>query len=178
MNRLLEPYIDPAFEYRFTQGPDVVQSREDAIRYGINCVSLAHLALKDLFEYRLPPDLMCAELHMDREHFVNVNNLQDMQTGDLLWFGIEEPAVAVDDFVPHYVDGQLVNWIDFPVKHVAIYTGEKNEDNDYLLLHSTHVEGTNVIWPLAKFAGYQKYEKLYGITRLKAVHEKFHRKKS
>lgn len=177
MNRLLEHYIDPAFEYKFTQGPDVVRNREDAIRYGINCVSLAHLALKDLFEYRLPPDLMCAELHMDREHFVSVGNLQDIQTGDLVWFGIEEPAVTVDEFESYYIDGQLVNWADFPVKHVAIYTGEKGEDNEYLLLHSTHIEGTNVVWPISKFASYQKYQKLYGVTRLKSRPRKFHRSK-
>lgn len=167
MNGLLELYIDPAFEYKFTQGPDVVRSREDAIRYGINCVSLAHLVLKGLFQYRLPPDLMCSELYLDRQYFDEVPSLEHMQIGDLVWFGIEEPAVAVDEFVPHYIDGQLVNWADFPVKHVAIYTGEIGGGNDYLLLHSTHIEGTNSIWPLAKFADYRKYKKLYGITRLK-----------
>ena len=172
MNRLLEPYLDPVFEYKFTQGPHVVQSREDAIRYGINCVSLAHLALKDLFEYELPSELQCTELYMDRDHFDKVENIEDMQTGDLLWFGLQEPLVEAHEFVPHYVSGQLLNWDDFPIKHVAIYTGETDMDNEYLLLHSTHVEGTNVVWPLSKFREYHKYRKLYGISRLKTATNK------
>lgn len=169
MNKLLEPYLNPGFEYKFTQGPDLVRTREDAIRNGINCVSLAHLALKDLFDYKLPSDLMCVELHLDAEHFNKVDKLEDMQAGDLVWFGVENPDIQVEEFTPVYANGQLMNWADFPVKHVAVYTGGLGENNDYLLLHSTHVEGTNVIWPLEKFKDYVKYRKIYGISRLKVA---------
>ncbi len=161
----LERYLDAAYVYRFSHSPNIVQDREDARRYGINCISLAHLALKDLFNYRLPPGLMCSELYADREHFRQVERLEDMQRGDLVWFGAADPKIELAEFVPQYEDGQLVNWTDFPVKHVAIDTGERGDD--YQLLHSTYVEGTNVVWPLAEFENYKRYKKLYGITRLK-----------
>ena len=165
MSPQLEQYLDNAYVYRFSHGPNIVQSREDALRYGINCVSLAHLALKDLFDYQLPPTLMFSELYGDHEHFRQVETLEQMQRGDLVWFGLADPKIEPAKFEPRYEDGQLVNWADFPVKHIAISTGERNDD--YQLLHSTHVEGTNVVWPLARFAEYKNYRKLYGITRLK-----------
>ena len=160
MNEQLTRYLDPEFIYRFMQNPNVVRSEEDARKHGINCVSLAHLAIKNLFEYELPRDLLCAELYADTKHFERIEQLQDMQTGDLVWFGIEQPAIHPEEFVPRYDEqGKLINWSDFPVKHVAISTGEHNEDRDPLLLHSTYYEGTNVIWPLSRFSAYPKYKK-------------------
>lgn len=170
MNKLLEQYLNPAFVYRFTHNPNVVHSRQDAIRHGINCISLAHLALKDLFNHQLLPELGCAELYNDKEDFHPVEDFESMQVGDLVWFGQTNPKIEPEEFVPYYQGGQLLNWADFPVKHVAIYTGVHNED--YLLLHSTHLEGTNVIWPLAKFSSYERYKRIYGISRLKAANIK------
>lgn len=167
MDRQLEQYLDRAYVYKFTHGPDIVRTRESARQKGISCISLAHLALRDLFDYEIPADLQCLELYADREHFYEVDDIQDMQRGDLLWFGLAEPKIAIDDFEPRYVDDQLLNWSDYPIKHVAVYTGEEAED--YLLLHSTPLEGTNVIWPMSKFADYKRYEKFYGITRLKVA---------
>jgi hypothetical protein len=91
-----------------------------------------------------------------------------LRLGDLVWFGVEEPAIETHEFQPLYENGQLVNWSDFPVKHVAISTGESN-DGDPLLLHSTSIAGTNVIWPMSSFATYRRYRKHYGVTRLKAI---------
>lgn len=167
MNEKLARYIDQDFVYRFMQNPDVVRSEEDARRYGVNCVSLAHLAIKDLFERELPEDLLCAELYADREHFEHHDPLDDLQTGDLVWFGVEDADIKPEDFSPQYENGKLINWREFPVKHVAVSIGEQNEDGDDLLLHSTYYEGTNVVWPLTRFAKYRRYEKVYGMSRLK-----------
>ncbi len=166
MSDVLERYIDPSYVYRFTQGPDVVQTREDALRDGINCISLAHLALKDIFDYQLPSELQCAEMYLDKHRFTQVDGLAEMRRGDLVWFGIDKAAIQPEEFEPIYEEGALINWSDFPIKHATIHTGEYDIDDNPLLLHSTHVEGTNTIWPLPKFAEYQKYRKLYGITRL------------
>lgn len=163
----LERYLDTEFVYRFMQNPDVVRSEEDARRYGINCVSLAHLALRSLFEYDLPKDLLCAELYADREHFEHREDIDQLQTGDLVWFGVKDPGIMPEDFVPQYVDGRLENWRDFPVKHVAVSTGERNEEEDDLLLHATYYEGTTALWPLSRFFQYKKYQRHYGISRLK-----------
>lgn len=165
MNQLLERYVDPAYIYRFSQNPNSVRSRQDAIQYGINCVSLAHLALKDLFDYQLPPELDCFELYTDKEHLQPVANLAEMQTGDFVWFGWPNPKTKPEDFIPIYRDGQLLNWTDFPVNHVAIFSGDVMED--YMLLHANHIDCTNAIWPLARFSQYERYRKLYGINRLR-----------
>ena len=166
MNKLLETYIDPQYVYKFTQGPDVVRSREDALRDGINCISLAHLALRDLFDYELPAELFCLELYYDREHFTEVGGLENMQAGDLVWLGLASPTVEIEDFVPRYKNGRLTNWSESPVKHAAIFTGEKDQSSDHLLLHSTPYEGTNAVWPLKMFSRHKRYRKVYGITRL------------
>lgn len=165
MSLNVESYIDPAFVYRFRSGPDVIRSRADALREGINCVSLAHIVLAEMFDYRLPPDLLCTEMYQDREHFREIPELSEAQAGDLVWFGLQDPPVGFADFVPQYRDGDLLNWADFPVKHVAIHTGRHTDDGP-LLLHSTHRVGTNAVWPIREFAEYRQYKKSYGVTRL------------
>lgn len=163
----LEKYIDPAFVYRFTQGPDVVGGEIDARERGINCISLAHIALRELFESDLPSTMNCYEMYIDDTRFSTVETVDTMQKGDLAWFGSAHPRVAIEDFVPEYSEtGYLLNWRDRAVNHVAIYTGEVS-DGEYQMLHSTPIEGTNVMWPLSRFAEYARYEKLYKISRLR-----------
>ncbi|MEK7153730.1 MAG: hypothetical protein AAB834_07285 [Patescibacteria group bacterium] len=165
INPALEQYLDGSYNYDFAQGPDVVRNRDDALRNGINCVSLAHLALRDLFGCELPPKLMCAEMYCDRDYFAPVESFLAMREGDLVWFGIANPTIPTDEFEFRYEGGNLANWADFPVKHVAIYTGVTDSEGNHVLLHSTFREG-NTLWPLARFNRYRRYEKLYGITRL------------
>jgi hypothetical protein len=165
----LERFLDPAFTYDFEQGPAKVRSIEDAYRDGINCVSLAHLALQDLFHAELPPDLHCAEMYADTERFEPVTGTDEMRQGDLVWFGINNAPILPEQFQPVYQSGQLINWREFPVKHVTVFTGDRDAQNDPLLLHSTYIAGTNVVWPLGRFADYARYQKLYKITRLAAA---------
>ena len=163
MSDVLDRYVDSSYTYRFTQGPGVVRTHEDALRDGINCVSLAHLALLDLFNYELPSELQCTEMFLDRQHFTDVRDISQHRLGDLFWFGVDDAVVEPTAFVPIYDDkGNLTNWKDFPIKHVAVATGRVDDSGDPLLLHSTHIEGTNSIWPMRKFGDYRRYRKLHG----------------
>ena len=163
-------YLDPAFRYVVTQTPARVRSRDDALRDGLNCVALAHLVLSDLFGCRLPGRLQALEMVRDREHFEPVLTVEQMQAGDLVWLGVDRPPVELDDFAPRYKDGpdgdELANSGDFPVKHVALCTGTRL-DGDHLLLHASSADGTNALWPLRKFAGYERYARIYAIRRLR-----------
>ena len=164
-NETLSQFIDDDYRYKFSHGPNIVRTKEQARREGINCVSLAHLALKELYGITLPSSLMCSELHQDREYFQDVND-NEMKIGDLVWFGIEKPTIEPGQFTPVYVNGELSNWQEYPVKHVAIATGETSNEGDPLLLHSTSITGTNSVWPMKSFASYVRYRRMYGATRL------------
>ncbi|MGD0284332.1 MAG: hypothetical protein ABSB12_01930 [Candidatus Saccharimonadales bacterium] len=162
----LQQFLNPDYSYRFSQNPDVVRTKEDAIRNGINCISLAHLVIKELFNYELPSGLLCAELFLDQEHFAPITDISNLQMGDLVWFGngnnLAEPSQVELRYGKH---GKLINWREFPVKHVAIYTGVMEVD-DPLLLHATFFDGgKNTIWPMSKFQTYQRYKKMHGVTR-------------
>ena len=167
-NEVLSQFINDDYHYKFSHGPNIVRSKEQAQRDGINCVSLAHLALRELRNITLPSELMCAELHQDRTYFDEVSD-SEMITGDLVWFGIENPPIEPHQFIPLYENGELTNWREYPVKHVAIATGEVDYDGDPLLLHSTNLTGTNTVWPMRLFANYRRYKQIYGITRLKGT---------
>lgn len=158
--------IDDAFRYDFDQGPKQVRSREDALRGGNNCVALAHLALGDIFGRELDPSKHCYEMFSDREQFATVTAVGDMRLGDLAWFGVSRPPVPIEKFEPEYDGtGYLLNWQDFAVNHVAIYTGLM-QDGEPLFLHASPTDGTNVIWPLSRFAEHSRYEQIHRISRL------------
>jgi len=163
----LERYVDPAFVYDFEQGPARVPDESIAREEGLNCVSLAHLAVEGLFNLRLPADLHCYEMFVDQEHFEDVPDISAMQMGDLVWFGSSEPSIPPEFFVPEYnAEGYLLNWKNSPVNHIAIYTGEISELGPQML-HATHLTGGTVVWPLSKFAEYQRYGLVRRIARVK-----------
>jgi cell wall-associated NlpC family hydrolase len=166
MREILDAYIDEGYVYRFMNGPRFVRTKQEAKIRGINCISLAHFVLKDLFNIELPAELDCYELYTERALFEEVA-AEQMATGDLLWFGWSNPKIPIENFVPKYSGSNLANYQDRAVTHVGIYTGEQDEVNDPQILHSSPVEGTNAIWPLRRFSDYPRYSKLYGITRLK-----------
>lgn len=173
---ILGQYLDPAFTYRFTGGPEVVRSKRDAWEDGLNCIALSHLVLSDLFDYALPPELHCAEMYTDNSHFTHLPNLAPgvpdltaMRRGDLVWFGRDDAPIAPEEFEPAYREGKLVNWADFPVKHTAIFTGlHDSRSHSPLLMHATHHEGGVAVWPLSAFGTgeFKRYERLFDVTRL------------
>lgn len=167
LNNTLDTFVDPAYSYEFWRGPAEVRSIADAKRHGLNCIALAHLAINKLFEVELPPELHCAELYTDKQYFTRVDNLADARHGDLVWFGIADPPIEPEAFVPLYQNGMLVNWRNFPVKHVAIHTGKHDKQGEPLLLHASQKDNTNVIWPFSQFAERnRRWQKFYGISRL------------
>ena len=166
MDQVFSRYLDPAFRYVRSQNPARVRSRQDALRDGLNCVALAHLVTRDLFGYTLPAHLQSLELARDLAHFEPVPDPDQLQVGDLVWLGVDRPQVELDEFVPQYNGDELVNGGDVPVKHVAIYTGTRDED-DHLMLHASSVDGTNALWPLRRFRDYDRYGRIYAIRRLR-----------
>lgn len=164
MTDALERFIDPEFVYSFWQGPQEVRSEEDARLRGLNCVALAHLCLESLFGYQLPPEQHCYEMFVNTSHFATLSQASAVRRGDVFWFGPSSTDVA--GFTPQYNGyGLLLNWRASPVRHMAIATGD-TQDGQPLLLHATHIEGTNVVWPVAKFADYVRYERVHRRARL------------
>lgn len=167
IDQVLADYLDDSYHYDFWSNPDVVQSREDAIRFGVNCISLAHLALRDLYDVRLPSELRCAEMYRDNDYFQRLPIDASPRVGDLYWFGVQSEINPETFKLEKDSEGNLVNWQYFPVKHVAVLAAYDPE-NKYLL-HATHREGRkNQLWELDRFAKYYRYEKLYGISRLRS----------
>lgn len=160
----LAELASPELRYALHNGPDVVKSLEDARQLGLNCIALAHLALRNL-GIKLPARLRCYELFYDRRFFEPVDSPDQAEAGDLFFFGRTNPKVSVENFQPVFEDGYLANWRDFPITHVGINTGET--DGELQILHATHIEGTATIWPLRRFSDYSRYQMLYKITRPK-----------
>ena len=167
MNKVLQGFLSSDFVYSYEMGPEQVPDTDTAFRTGINCVSLAHLVLNELFGQVLPRELDCFEMFTDKDRFEKVRSVMDAQLGDLVWFG-RKPLTPAIDFVPDYDDrGHLVNWPEHPLEHVAIATGELGEDRDPLLLHATHIEGTTAVWPLSRFLEQPRYAEVHGVSRLR-----------
>lgn len=171
MDDVFGRYLDPAFRYVKSQNPALVRSRDDALRDGLNCVALAHLVIRDLFGCTLPAELQALELVRDQAYFDPVPDAGRLSAGDLVWLGLDDPSLREEDFVPEYDGVDLVNGGDFPVKHVAISTGASDHD-DRLLLHASVLDGTNAIWPLARFADYPRYGRIYALRRLRPEHRR------
>ncbi|WP_045878081.1 hypothetical protein [Pseudofrankia sp. DC12] len=167
MDDELLAYLDPAFRYAWSRGPTEVTSRAEALRDGLNCVALAHLVIADLFGHRLPASLRSLEMFRDRTHFEPVPGQAEPRAGDLVWFGAADPPVPPDEFVPRFRDGELLNFRDFAVNHVAIHTGSR-AGGDHLLLHASVTDGTNALWPLRRFGDHPRYARTYGVRRLRA----------
>jgi hypothetical protein len=129
VDEVFASYLDPAFRYVFTQSPARVRDRADARRSGLNCVALAHLVIRDLFGHALPAGSQSVELFGDLERFEPVPATARLRAGDLVWLGAAAPAIRPEDFVPRYRNGELLNFAEFAVNHVAIATGDR-EDGD------------------------------------------------
>jgi hypothetical protein len=162
----IRSYLHPSFRYVLSRGPECVRSRDEAVSGGLNCVALAHLLIRDLFGYVLPATYQCTELSTDYEHFSAVPEASLMRLGDLVWFGRADALAKVEDFIPRFENGQLANFDEYPINHVAIYTGVFAR-SDYQLIHANRVDGTNAVWPLGAFGAHERYGRVYAIMRLR-----------
>lgn len=163
MSDVLSRLAQAEIVYDWWRGPQEVRSIEDAVANGANCVALAHLAIGTAV---LSPKLHCFEMVGDRQRFETVKDLNDLRPADLFWFGQDVPEDVLAAFEPQYNQDQwLLNWQDNPVNHVAIFTGYRDHGGEPLLLHASPEDGRNAIWPLAKFAQYPRYKKLWRVSR-------------
>lgn len=166
---ITERYVDPDCTYDFWLRPQDVPDLQTAQQKGMNCVVLAHLVMKEMFDYELPPDLRCTEMFLDSTHFVRTEfNAEQLRPGDLVWFGRAASRVSAEQFKPSYdQSGHMQNWRDFPVNHVGIYVGRDAQD-EAQILHSVARENTT-LWPLRKFGQVPRYSIVWGSSRLLAA---------
>lgn len=152
--------------YRFSQGPSIFDhnpelnrepTTEEAFREGVNCQALVHAVYRDIFGFSIPTNIMSKEMYegdSETPLFVPVDTAGDSYLmGDIFIFGRR-------------------NTTDMRKLHVAVNTGNKNEEGELMILHATKPIGENdsgiYIWPFPHFLETGRYEELYGIRRLTA----------
>lgn len=159
-------FAEGVFRYRFTSGPDVVQTPEQALEHGLNCVALAHLLLKALRGCHLPPQCQAIEMYSPNPHLQVVASLQEVQMGDVIFVGRAGMQAALDVFVPRYdAAGGLTNWREFPGLHLCVYTGERDADDSPLFIHVNGQDDGVAVWSLARIQQHPRYAALYAIKR-------------
>ena len=170
MPNMLHPafqrFIEGDFHYRFASGPDVVQTPEQALEHGLNCVALVHLLLKALWGCHLPLDCQSIEMYYPNPHLQVVSSLQEMQMGDVIFVGRAGMQAALDAFVPRYdPTSRLTNWREFPGLHLCVYTGLHDADGSPLFIHANGQDNGVAIWSLARIQQHPRYAVLYAIKR-------------
>ncbi len=183
MNCVFESYLESGLGYTFANGPDVIQTREDAAKKGLNCIALVHLLIRDLFDVELPKNLKSWEMFKDNPYFKDVDSTFSIKMGDIFFFG----KSTLPSYAPFYKpifneDRELLNGsvgdmiIDgrYTGVHLAMYTGEDDGANDPLIIHSSKnvnlpdPNGINsiAIWPLSDFVTHKNYAVVHAIKRL------------
>ncbi len=165
----IDRYTQPNLQYRFTSGPEVVRTFEDAFVNGINCVSLAHLVLKDTYGLDLPSTHHSYEMFHDTKRFERLP-IDRAQPLDLVWFGTTNDPDEIGAFQPEFEGNELVNWNECPVKHVGVLVGT-TEGGEPEILHATDITRGVVVWPLGQFALYGRYKYVCGVSRVNTIRE-------
>lgn len=139
--------------YRFASGPSQDRSYEILTQAGINCQFLAHLMLQDWFGINLPVAMRSKEMFEDGKYFDEIEDVQKSQFGDLFFFGKE-------------------SLVDLRKLHVAIHSGHLDENTGSPnLIHANYIDLGVSIWPSERFGEYLRYQRLYGIRRLKVLQD-------
>lgn len=161
-----ERYLgDNRLVYNFDLTPKDVPSLAQAYLRGINCTLLARFVQEDLYNYKLPDELMCTEMYFDTKHFYRTNP-ESLRAGDLVWFGRLDSKQTVNEFIPEYNKSrQLLNWKQLPINHVGIATGETS-DQGPVILHAIEQENVT-LWPIERFRDVRRYSVVWGASRLK-----------
>lgn len=123
----------------------------------LNCISLIHKVYKVEFGAPLPKGLWAIEILNDNGHFFVTDKDGIVRLGSVLVFAGQDPETKRKD------PG------NYPVYHLALSTGQRNETGDPLLLHTTDLNGRrSTIWPLRRFLSHpsRRWEKLYAIKEL------------
>ncbi|RJQ28092.1 hypothetical protein C4577_00055 [Candidatus Parcubacteria bacterium] len=140
----IQRYIGIPYEYK--NGPEEIKDRTVGEQTGINCILLAHWILQDN-GHSLPENILSKEMYEDEKRFKPVPSLEEIERGDIFVFGKEGKP-------------------DLYSLHLAIFIGERDKQEQPLLIHATYEEKQVVIWPLEKFTKYRRYAKLLAVKRL------------
>ena len=146
------PELYRAVPYTFANGPyrkyDIRTHEE-----GINCQLFLHLMYEQEFGVSLPIGMYSQELYEDMTFFRNLSEGERLMRGDLMMFG---PP----------------NLKDMKRLHMTFVSGEFDAQDNPYILHCTSTGNGVQVWPLEKFARYDKYGKLYAKRRLRPeIHE-------
>ena len=136
------------FPYNYARGP-WLENKDETARDGLNCQLFVHFIYKKWFGVVLPKGMWGKEIYEDHRilfRSVAVDE-EELKKGDIFLFGPKQ-----------LVDARRL--------HLAVYTGEMDEDKDLLLLHVNSIDQISSLWPLRKFHQYRRYKILHRVKRL------------
>jgi hypothetical protein len=175
MNTVFKEFLDAGYAYSFGNGPDVIRTETQAKQEGLNCVALMHLLIPHLVGVELPGNLRGWEMYCSNPFFRDVDGVKDMNLGDVLFFGRPTLPEYALQYSPAYDEhNELTNeeignnliGHRYSGVHLAMNTGEVDDTENPLLIHANKMEGTVVIWSLAKFLDLKQYSTVHAIKRI------------
>ena len=169
MHKTFEKYLNSSLRYEKLSGPDKVSSFDDAKKYGLNCGALVHILIKELFNFKLPKELMCIELSYDQKYFKDVTKSKNIKRGDISILAKEGISHLFEPFKGEYISTEKIYDISkHPRIHLLMYTGESNSNGSPLLIHSNPLsENAIEIAPIENILKNKNYKKEYKRCRLR-----------
>jgi hypothetical protein len=139
VERKLEPILSAGHRYDFGQTPANFFAAAPEQHTTTNCKNVGHQALRQLRGICLPYDTQIVEAYFSPDTsaplFGRVHPTGQLRIGDWIMLGRLATA-SPRHFEPVYDDrGDLLNWDEFDVNHLAVYLGEFRGDS--LVLHAT-----------------------------------------
>lgn len=172
MHPSIHSFLQARYTYVYRSSPDFIRNREDACHYGLNCGTLVHLLVHEIFDCEFPPRLMCLEMSYDKDYLEQVEEPYNWQLGDILFFTSVENAICLDEYRPHFtIDGRLTDWQSHPPLHLGLCTDQKLGDEPFII-HASPIDRGPSLWPLGRFQKIRQYEVLYCVRRLRPQYRK------
>jgi hypothetical protein len=174
INKHITKYLNKSIYYNYSNGPEVISTYKDAVRFGINCIGLMHLLIHDVFEVTLPKYLRVLEIYHDNPFFHSVNGIETAILGDIIFLGRKILPIYINSYIPKYDhcahlmnenEGKTIIGNQYAGFHTAMYCG-KDEDNQPLFIDIQKCTNEIKIWHLHELYSFEQYEVLYAIKRL------------
>jgi hypothetical protein len=167
IERKLEPILSAGHNYDFAQTPVDFFAATPERRTTTNCKDVGHQALRQLRGIYLPPETQIVEAFFSPDApaplFSRVHPTEQLRIGDWIMLG-RPAATSPRRFEPSYdASGNLTNWDDFDVNHLAVYLGEFGSDS--LVLHATPEADGAVISTLAQARGNRRTSVMHDVLR-------------
>lgn len=167
MHEAITHYLTAGYKYNFDSGPDKIRSREEALSHGLNCGTLVHLLIREIFAVELPPRLMCLEMFHDSRFFRTLESWERLELGDVMFVGSVDIANQLQRFVPIYTpDGRFANWEEHPKLHLALFNGGDVTSDEATFIHATQFGRSVALWTTSDFRRYKTYNACYARRRL------------